>query len=192
MGIRISILASCLAASLSWAAVNPRQRAIDTRQSRITVYVFKTGAFSAFAHDHVIDAPITGGKVDTLAHQVELHLNAAVLRVCDAKASEKDRAEIQETMLGADVLDTGRYPEIAFRSTAVEPVSAGAWKVHGMLTLHGQTKDVAFAANQTGGSFTRSVVFRQSDFGIKPLRIAGGAIRVKDAVRIQFDIRLAR
>jgi hypothetical protein len=33
--------------------------------------------------------------------------------------------------------------------------------------------------------------FKQTDFGIKPVKVAGGAVRVKDQVRIEFDIQLA-
>ena len=38
-------------------------RPIDTAQSKLTVYVYKSGLFSAFADDHVIDAPIAAGTL---------------------------------------------------------------------------------------------------------------------------------
>ena len=38
------------------------------------------------------------------------------------------------------------------------------------------------------GRYKGSVTVRQSDFGIVPLSIAGGAIKVNDEVTIDFDI----
>jgi hypothetical protein len=37
-----------------------------------------------------------------------------------------------------------------------------------------------------------ALTLRQSDFGITPVKIAGGAVRVKDEIRIEFDIQAAR
>ena len=75
------------------------------------------------------------------------------MRVMDKDVSEKDRAEIQETMLGPKVLDAGRFPEIRFRSTAVEPAGAGRWTVRGDLTLHGQTRPVKLDVQSQNGHF---------------------------------------
>ena len=157
----------------------------------MTVRVYKAGVFSAFGHDHQIAAPIARGSTDTAAHRVELHIDAGALRVRDAKGSEKDHNEIQKTMLGPDVLDVERYPKITFRSTAVEPIGEGSWKIRGDLTLHGQTRSVTVEVSQKDGHYIGSSLLKQTDFGIKPVRIAGGTVRVKNEVRIEFDIQLA-
>jgi hypothetical protein len=39
---------------------------------------------------------------------------------------------------------------------------------------------------QTGESYTTQVVLKQTDFGIKPISIAGGAIKVKNELEIDF------
>ena len=54
------------------------------------------------------------------------------------------------------------------------------------LTLHGQTRVVAVEARETGGHYLRSSRFKQTDFGIKPVKVAGGTIRVKDEIRIEL------
>jgi polyisoprenoid-binding protein YceI len=169
-----------------------QQRSIDVTKSTLTVRVYKAGLLSAFAHDHEIVAPIAGGWADTTAHRVELQADPAKLRVNDPKASEGDRAQIQKTMLGPEVLDAERYPKIEFRSTAAEPNGADSWTVRGTLTLHGQTAPVTVQVTERAGHFTGSSSFRLTAFGIKPVRIAGGAVKVKDEVRIEFDIQLAR
>ena len=76
------------AASLMWvfAHVPPQQRAIvDTQKSTMTIHVGKTGLFSGLGHEHEVRAPIHGGTADTGSHPaVEIHVNAAELRVVDS------------------------------------------------------------------------------------------------------------
>jgi polyisoprenoid-binding protein YceI len=187
------------AAALLYAAslcFTPAARAephkIDTAKSTMTIRVYKAGVFSALGHNHTISAPLRYGVVDSDAHRVEVTVNAAALRVRDPDVSEKDRAEIQNNMLGPEVLDAERHQEIAFRSTGVEAAGPGAWTVRGNLTLHGETKPVTLEVRETNGRYEGNARLRQSDFGIKPVKVAGGTVRVKDEVRIEFEIQLAR
>ncbi len=158
----------------------------------MTVHVFKTGVFSALGHNHEIAAPIAGGTVNLTAHQVELHTSARALQVRDPEVSSKDRAEIQSTMLGPDDLDAERHPEIVFRSNGAEPMGADSWMVRGNLTLHGETRPVTVEVRERDAHYVGSSRFKQTDFGMKPVKVAGGTVRVKDEVRIEFDIQLMR
>jgi polyisoprenoid-binding protein YceI len=83
------------------------------------------------------------------------------------------------------------HPEIAFRSTAAAPGAAGSWTVNGNLTLHGQTSPVTVEVKETGGHYVGTCRFKQTGFGMTPVKVAGGTIRVKDEVQIEFDIQLA-
>ena len=164
---------------------------IDTAHSVVKVRVFKAGLLSAFGHDHEIVAPITSGSVDPAAHRVELRFGAGDLQVEDPGVSDADRKTIRQTMLGPDVLDATRYPEIAFRSTAATPASDPAqWIVRGELTLHGQVHPVVVEVREEQGSYRGTATVKQTAFGIKPVKVAGGAVRVKDDVRIEFTIQL--
>ena len=183
--------AACLALLIAWAAAYAQQREIDGSKSTMTVLVEKTGVFSAFGHNHEIVAPVAG-RVDTGARKVEVRVNAAAMKVRDTKGSEKDHAQIQATMLGPEVLDVKSYPEIVFRSTAAEQASGGSWTVKGELTLHGKTRPVTVQVKESNGHFTGSSMLKQSEFGITPVKVAGGTVRVKDDVKIEFDIQLAR
>ena len=179
--------------SLAWtAAASAQQHAIDVKKSVMTVHVFKSGVFSALGHNHEIAAPIAGGTVDLTARQVELHTSARTLQVRDAEVSDKDRAEIQSTMLGPDVLNAEQHPEIVFRSSGVEPMGAGSWMVRGNLTLHGETRPVTVEVRERDAHYVGTSRFKQTDFGMKPVKVAGGTVRVKDEVRIEFDIQLMR
>ncbi len=185
-------LALVLAAGLSPSMLLCQSRTIDAEHSGLKVRVFKTGFFSAFAHNHEIDAPITQGAVGTSEPaSVELSVDARKLRVVDPEVSEKDRSDIQKTMLGPEVLNSEHFPEIVFKSTAVEPNGADHWTVHGELTLHGQTRSVAVDVSYRAGHYTGQATLKQTEFGVKPVSIAGGTVKVKDAVRVEFDIQLA-
>ena len=161
---------------------------IDTARSVLTVRVYKTGLFSAFAHDHEIRAPIQKGFIDETKNLVEFADDARMLRVLDPKVSDSDRAEIQSTMLGPSVLDSEKSTEIRFRSTSVERRGEGKWTVSGDLTLHGQTHPVKAEVEGRDGHYTGRAQLRQTDFGIKPVSIAGGSVKVKDEVRVEFDL----
>jgi hypothetical protein len=62
------LLGGTLLALPVWRQVHP----IDAEHSVITVHVFKSGLFSAFADNHEIRAPISGGFLDETGRRVEL------------------------------------------------------------------------------------------------------------------------
>jgi len=150
----------------------------------MTVRVFKAGFFSGFAHDHQISAPIQEGSFDQTNPSVQLRVDARQLRVVDKDVSDKDRAEIQQTMLGPKVLDTERFPEIRFHSTTVEHVADRKWVVHGELTLHGQTRPVNADVTERNGHYLGTAELKQKDFGITPISLGGGTVKVKNELRL--------
>jgi len=85
-------------------------------------------------------------------------------------------------------LETKKFPEIAFRSTRIEKIGDAQWRVDGDLALHGVTKPVSLTVKQAGDSWTTRTVLKQTDFGIKPISIGGGMIKVKNEVEIDFQI----
>src|ERR1700720_700679 len=170
--------------------VSAQQHAIDTQKSTLTIHVGKTGAFSGLGHEHEVRAPIQSGTADTGSHlTVEIHVDARALRVIDKDDSEKDRAEVQKTMLGPEVLDSERHQEIVFKSTGAESAGEGRWTLRGNLTLHGQTHPVTVQVTLKDGHYTGETTVKQTDFGIKPPGKTG--VRAKDEVVIRFDVQLA-
>jgi hypothetical protein len=98
------------------------------RASRIRSFRFHrinfawTGLFSAFAHNHEIQAPIKSGEVkESGSPSVVLRIDACKLRVLDPEASGSTRGQIQQTMVGTQVLDADDFPEIHFQSTGLDP-----------------------------------------------------------------------
>lgn len=176
----------CLGAA---ATAFAQARQIDTEHSRITVRVFKSGLFAMFGDNHVIRAPLSEGTVDESATpSVALLVDPYQLQVLDPGLSLKDRAEVQQRMLGPEVLDAARFTEIRFRSTSVNPIGSGHWMVEGDLTLHGQTRAVKVDVVGETGRYRGSAALKQRDFGIKPISIVGGTVKVKDEVKIEFEI----
>jgi polyisoprenoid-binding protein YceI len=90
--------------------------------------------------------------------------------------------------LGPEVLDSQKFPEIVFRSSHVERLGDDKWVVEGNLTLHGQTQPVRVQVEGQGRHYRGWAQLKQKDFGITPVAVAGGTVRVKNEVRIEFDV----
>jgi polyisoprenoid-binding protein YceI len=110
------------------------------------------------------------------------------MRVLDPEVSAGKRAEIQHTMQGASVLDVEKFPEISYQSTTVTSRGENQWEVHGDLTLHGKKAPVTVDVTLKDGHYRGSATLKQTTFGMNPISIAGGAVKVKDEVKIEFDI----
>jgi len=171
------------------SAWQTNSRPIDVQHSKLTVFVYKSGMFSAFADNHVISAPIARGMIATApSPAVEVVVNATELVPLDPNLDSAKRAEVRTRMLGADVLDTAKFPTIEFTSTSVVATGSDRWNVSGHLTIHGVSRDVSFPVVLSEGRYRGETRILQRDFGITPIRIAGGTVSVKDEVRIEFDI----
>ena len=62
--------------------------------------------------------------------------------------------------------------------------------------MHGVTKaftvPVRLEAHGDTLSATGRMVVKQTDFGITPVTVAGGTVKVKDEVKIEFEIALLK
>jgi len=180
-------LLACTVLALAPAPAATQPRHIDVEHSRLTIHVFKSGLFAFAADNHVINVPIAGGEIDDPLTSVSFTVQSAHMTVLDPQMSPDKRADVQARMIGPDVLDTGKYPEIAFKSTSITAASGG-WDVSGALTLHGVTRPIQVHVTETSGHYRGSASLKQTDFGIRPITIAGGTVKVKDTVQIDFDI----
>jgi polyisoprenoid-binding protein YceI len=173
------------------AAAAAQDVPIDVEHSSILVHVGKTGLLSAAAHDHTIEAPISSGTIrESPSPHVEFTIQTAKMTLRpDRKVDPKTELTIQKDMEEM-TLETAKFPEITFRSSRAEKLADGQWKVDGDLSLHGVTKPVSLTVKQADGAYTTHFVLKQTDFGIKPISIGGGAIKVKNEVEIDFRIVL--
>ena len=174
---------------------------INSADSKVEIHVYKEGVFKAFGHDHVIAAKDLSGEVQFEKEKVEeasvrLRIPTKSITVVDPGESENDRHDVQTTMEGEKVLDVVKFPEIVFSSTEVSGVkkAPGGWELTlaGKLKLHGVEKSVSFPLHvRTDGGELRGegeVSVLQSDYGITPVKVGGGAVKVKDKLKITFNI----
>src|SRR5438874_12544759 len=167
-----------------------QEHPIDTASSKLTVRAFKTGLFSGLADNHEIEAPITNGSVDEAGGHVKFAVDSRRMKVLDPQMNPGRRQEVQERMLGPEVLDTTRFPQITFESTSVER-SKELYVVHGQLSLHGVAQPVVVSVRSENGRYKGKCTLKQRNYGITPISIAGGTVKVKDELQIEFDIRTA-
>lgn len=161
---------------------------IDTANSSITIHAYKTGVFSFAGHDHVIEAPIASGQVDENDKTVVVEIETKNLRVLDPGESDKNRAEIQQTMLSGKLLDAEKYPEISFRSTSYRRDADDSAEVLGKLSVHGEVRLITLTVKKEGNRWIGSTRLKQTDFGMQPVSVSGGMVKVKDEVKVEFTV----
>jgi len=74
----------------------------------------------------------------------------------------------------------------------VEPKGPEHWIVHGNLALHGKDHLIAVEVTLKDERYRGSATIKQTDFGITPATVAGGTVKVKDGVKVEFDIALVK
>ncbi len=198
-----STLALC--ALVLAAPVVAAEYRIDPARSTLVLRVWKEGAASIFAHDHVARATRFTGTVrydaahpDASAVEVEGESASLVMdepqirhRFDLPTIADVNRREIQNTMRSAKQLDVATYPSLAFHSTRVDGVGPGKLRIAGVLSLHGQSREVTFPATvEQRGDYLHangSLRFRQSDFGITPYSF-GSTVRNRDEVELAVEL----
>jgi hypothetical protein len=166
-----------------------QDKPMDVERSTITVHVGKTGLFSAAGHEHWVSAPISSGTIrEGPAPYTEFTIQTSQMMVKpDPKVDSKTQAAIQKDMQ-EQTLEIAKYPQIIFRSSRVETAGTSQWNVDGMLSLHGVSKPVRLAVKRMGEAYAAHTVLKQTDFGIQPVSVGGGLVKVKNEVEIDFQI----
>jgi polyisoprenoid-binding protein YceI len=173
---------------------------LDAAQSRFMVRTFSGGLLWFKGHDHFIAVrDFTGEAQLTPVNIVPASLQFTVR--ADSLVETRDVfTEQQKQIINKEirelVLETGKYPEIVFRSTDVsgKQTSAGQYEaqISGDLTLHGVTRHVVIPALVTlAGRDLRArgeFVLKRSDYNVKATSALHGTIRVRDKLKLIFEI----
>jgi len=164
-------------------------RPIDVERSTLHIHVGKAGLFSTAGHEHWVSVPIEHGSIDDEEPpHIAFTIAADKLTVePDAGLSNAQQTEIQRTMQ-EKVLESRKFPEISFRSSSIDKTGDDSWTVRGELSLHGQTHPVSTVVRKQHGRFFGQCRIRQTDFGIQPVRVVGGTVKVKNELEINFTI----
>jgi polyisoprenoid-binding protein YceI len=172
---------------------------IDAGSSRFTVQAFASGILSAMGHNPTIGIRDFSGEVSFDASalhsdclRVFIKMNS--LSVLD-DIPDKDRLEIERRM-NDQVLELAKYPEAVYKGSEVSitPLEDGHYSValNGMLNFHGVSSMQSITARVavSGSVLTASGGFtlKQSVYGVRPVSVAGGALRIKDELKFSFEI----
>lgn len=205
---RLSLLVLCVAVVVSGlvyqtvvgtgAAALARYR-IDAGQSRFMVRTFSGGLLWFKGHDHFIRVGDFSGEVQLTPGAIapaslELRVRADSLEETREVFTPQQKGIINKE-LREIVLETGRYPEITFKSTDVTGRLDGLQyeaKIGGDLTLHGVTRRIVIPAEVTldgnglraRGEFT----INRGDYNVKATSALHGTIRVRSKLKFTFDI----
>ncbi len=171
---------------------------IDSAQSLITVTVRRGGALARLGHDHVIASRSVAGFVAPDAGRADFHfrldqmtVDEPALRTAAGLDTQPSAEAIEGTranMLGR-VLDAERHPVVMLHAERVRG-KQGVLRL--TITLHGvaRTMEVPVALAQSASSVSASGELRllQTDFGITPMSVMGGAMVVQDPMELTFRI----
>ena len=202
---RSALLLATLTAALVAGPAVAADYTVDAARCTLIVRVWKEGAASALAHDHVARATKLSGTVrwdpaKPNASFVEVHVDTNGLMMDEPTVRKRldmpslpdvNRREIQNTMRGPQQLDVAKYPTMTFRSQRVDSVGEGKLRITGAFTLHGRTREVTFPATiERRGEYLHAsggFRFRQSDYGITPYSFRG-AVSNRDEVELQVEL----
>ena len=143
------------------------------------------GAFKEFEGTAHIDV------ADPAASSVKLVIKTASI---DTGSADRDGH-----LVSADFFDAEQHPEITFTSTKVEKVDDDTWAITGDLSLHGVTKSLTIAFDETGSAqdpfgnmrvgFDGSTAINRKDWDLTwNAALETGGVLVSEKIKLEFDI----
>src|SRR4051794_8970020 len=177
----------------------PVRYRIDAGQSRFLARAFSGGLLWFKGHDHFVAIRDFSGEAqldsDTI-NPAKLQIRARADSLEETRDVFTDQQkQIINKELREIVFEPSKYPEITFNSTEVKVTRNGEQilaQVEGDLTMHGVTRHVVIPAQVTlsGNDLRASGTFtvKRSDYKIKATSALHGTIRVRDKVKLTFDI----
>ena len=172
---------------------------VDPATSLVVIEARRGGSLAHLGHDHVIASHgVQGyiapddGRSDLYVQLDQLVVDEPELRSeakFDTQPSADDIAGTRQNMLRA--LQAEQYPFALIAVSKVDPT-----RLKAVISLHGTERTVEVPA-EIGASgeelrISGRFALAQTDFGIKPFSILGGAVQVQDQVDLRFSIRARR
>lgn len=179
------------------AARGERVLRIDPQRSLITVVVRRGGTLARLGHDHVVASHNVEGHAAPELGRADFQFALEQMTVDEADLRSAARFDTQPTAQAVSgtrhnmltrVLDAAHYPLAVMAVTRL----ADSTLLSVSITLHGvtRTQRIPVQITDSGSVLTASgsVVLKQSDFGITPFAIMGGAIAVQDQMELKFTL----
>jgi polyisoprenoid-binding protein YceI len=177
---------------------------VDPAESLVVIEVRRAGSLARLGHDHVVAShEVVGyvapqeGRADLYVALERLAVDEAALRTEAGFNTQPTESDIEGTRanLLEKVLEAEKFPFALIRVSG-DYANQRSATLAVTLTLHGSTRTLQVPAQiETGAdqiSVTGRFSFDQTDFGITPYSLLGGAIAVKNGVDLRFRIRARR
>ena len=174
---------------------------IDAAQSLIAITVRRGGALARLGHDHVVASRTLEGFVAPDAGRADFHFRLDQMTVdelalraqagLDTQPSNEAIAGTRANMLNR-VLEADRFPVVMLHAERKGGAGGAADTLRLTVTLHGVARsfDVPTTIERDRTTLTASGELRmlQSEFGITPMSVMGGAMTVQDPMELKFRI----
>lgn len=189
-----------------WRAAPGTDYALDSMLSHIAIRAYRAGRLAALGHNHVIEVADLHGALRRLndgSGLADLHFAVDQLRVDTPEARVRagdgfatvpgERAVIgtRRNMLSPDVLDAEQHPTVEIVAR-VPTLVAGTTNAVVTVKLRGASRSftvpVTVAREGDRIAVSGSLSARQSAWGMSPFSALAGALRVRDALDIDFTI----
>lgn len=194
-----------------YAAARARGEAvyrIEAGQSLVVVRVYRGGRLARLGHDHVVASRAVEGLVllapapeamraDLVMALDSLTVDEPELRTAAGLDTTPGAADIEATRRNMleRTLDAARHPYVTL---AITHAGGGlpAPTLDVAITLHGVTRHYPVPVQiDTGDGRLRArgrLALRQTDHGITPFSVFGGALEVQDRLDLEFDLQARR
>ena len=170
---------------------------IDTAQSLIVATVRRGGILARLGHDHVVASHNVSGTVSPAQHRADFTFRLDEMKIDEAdlrrtagleKQPSADAIEGTRHNMLTKVLDADRYPIVSIHA---ERMAAGQ-PLQVSITLHGVTRTLAIPVQLREENdiinVKGTVSLKQTDFGLTPFSVMGGAMSVQDQMELRFDL----
>ena len=173
---------------------------VDASRSKFIVRAFSGGVLWFKGHDHFVAARDFDGEARLTPDSISPASLTLTVRAASLAETRDVFTEQQKQIINKElreiVLEPDKYPEITFKSTDVSVETRGGTfkvKLGGDLMLHGVTRHVVIPADVTleGQGTLRArgeFSIKRGDFGVKATSAFHGTVRVRDRLKVIFDI----
>jgi polyisoprenoid-binding protein YceI len=188
-------------------AVEGREYRVDSEASLLTIRVYRGGALSRAGHNHVIASHSLTGVAhvpeDPTRASFDVHLPVNELVVDEealraqegpdfpAGVPEDAKEGTKRNMLGPSLLEAERYPEIILQSEAIQRGPEGLQAQVRVVVRDRASSVIVPLKYEVGGDTLQvegELPLKQTDLGLTPFSLFGGALKVLDEVKVRFRI----
>lgn len=175
----------------------------DVVSAQVTIRVHTDGPLAALGHGHLIRSDALGGTVAlgeparTTGFALELPLASLVVDPPESADSvpEDRREATRRNMLGPALLDAARFPRLTIRSEGLEG-GPQEFVARAQVGIRGTSRPIRVPVTVVlaGDLLTASGSFALThrELGLEPYSVALGALRVADAIDIEFRLAARR